>query len=57
MNGTQPCPRVGILYTPWHWPAWNAQNIVASKGGKVLNMEMVLQSRTELGAPPTDLLP
>ena len=47
---TKPCQRVGILYSPWHWPAWNAQRIVAANNGTVLNMENVLNSRLELGA-------
>ena len=51
-GSTRPCTRVGILYTPWHWPAWNAQRVVASKNKPVLNIEQVLNSRHELGSPP-----
>ena len=45
-----PCQRVGMMYMPWHWPAWNAQRVTAKKGGTVLNMEKILKSSTELGA-------
>ena len=44
-----PCQRVGILYSPWHWPAYTAQQIIEAKGGTPLNMEMILNSRLELG--------
>ena len=44
-----PCQRVGILYSPWHWPAYTAQQIILAKGGTPLNMEMILSSRLELG--------
>ena len=48
-DGVTPCQRVGILYSPWHWPAYTAQQIIAAKGGTPLNMEMILNSRLELG--------
>ena len=43
------CQRVGIMYSPWHWPAYTAQQLIAAKGGTPLNMEMILNSRLELG--------
>ena len=50
-DGVTPCQRVGILYSPWHWPAYTAQQIIEAKGGTPLNMEMILSSRLELGMP------
>ena len=49
-DGVTPCQRVGIMYSPWHWPAYTAQQIIASKGYTPLNVEMILNSRLELGA-------
>ena len=57
-DGKTPCQRVGILYSTWHWPAYTAQQIIASHGYTPLNIEMILNSRLEQGAlqyPPLAL--
>jgi len=48
-DGVTPCQRIGILYSPWHWPAYTAQQMIKARGGTPLNMEMILSSRLELG--------
>ena len=47
------CPRVGILYSTWHLPAYTAMQAVQQSGQPQVTLEDVLRSRVAVGQPPS----
>eukprot|EP00884_Botryococcus_braunii_P020496 jgi/Botrbrau1/712/Bobra.160_2s0035.1 len=47
-----PCPRVGVLFSVWHWPAQYAVNVTAQLNKTFVNVEQVIRSQTIPPATP-----